>query len=437
MQWLGARGVEVADVGYAESDKEFELRIRKIKKRVNKDISSRKWNTLGYAKIPDHVLRGPTDGGTCPTPPTTTSSNDSATSSNNSAASKKGKAVEKPDGGEDSSSYEYETDSDDDANDADDADDGGDGAGGEEDYKAYKVGELVRIDARTTTVEEWEAFEARGIPAVIVGLLDEWEGVVKWTPRRLVRKYGDKMFDVGSHNYCDMTLATFMRYALSNDDDNPLYAFDPYALGSKFPKMLRQFVVPKYFRKDYLKHAGEYDRPLYRWFLLGPKRSGTGIHQDPGFTSAWNALVMGKKRWAFFPPSVSGRDIKPKKGAGDEGIDWWMDVYPRLLPRAEELGMIEHTQVAGETLYVPCKWWHVVLNTEFTISVTQNFASDYNLQKVWGYYKKQRPRFARRWWFKLPEEVRERLGVDDFDVCGVCDGSDSSSDSSSTSGPEA
>lgn len=34
------------------------------------------------------------------------------------------------------------------------------------------------------------------------------------------------------------------------------------------------------------------------------------IHVDPYETSAWNCVVLGKKRWIMFPPNIDKKIVK-------------------------------------------------------------------------------------------------------------------------------
>ena len=46
---------------------------------------------------------------------------------------------------------------------------------------------------------------------------------------------------------------------------------------------------------------------------------------------------------------------------------------------------------------MPSGWWHVILNMDLTVAVTQNYASTANFMDVWAATAKSRPRLASHW----------------------------------------
>ena len=172
--------------------------------------------------------------------------------------------------------------------------------------------------------------------------------------------------------------------------------------------------------------AGYNSSYAHRWLLLGLAGSGSCFHVDPFNTSAWNALLSGRKRWALYPPSgpvppgmgrwsaqgaavagmgkptsragVSdrGREIGEAlfdrrlssdrdwgltsrfhfggfaAGGGDGALAWFRDVLPAL---GEAERPLECTVAPGDIVLIPAGWWHAVLNLETSLAVTENFAT--------------------------------------------------------------
>eukprot|EP00510_Aplanochytrium_minuta_P005010 CAMPEP_0184011488 /NCGR_PEP_ID=MMETSP0954-20121128/3857_1 /TAXON_ID=627963 /ORGANISM="Aplanochytrium sp, Strain PBS07" /LENGTH=459 /DNA_ID=CAMNT_0026291315 /DNA_START=248 /DNA_END=1627 /DNA_ORIENTATION=- len=268
-------------------------------------------------------------------------------------------------------------------------------------------------------------FEYTNKPCLIAGLCDEWTARENWSFERLREKYGERHFKCGEDDdgyAIKVKLKHFLRYQSSHEpggaklDDSPLYIFEPNFDDDKVLKnLVNEYSVPHIFTEDLFSLVGEKTRPPYRWMLFGPERSGSCVHIDPLGSSAWNALLRGRKLWVLFPPEFKKRTVKGKKYINqkiedDEAIDWFSSILPKMLVEEETLSekMISFIQRPGETVFVPTDWWHAVLNLDDTIAVTQNFCSSGNFEAVWRHTRTGRTRMAGNWLDEL-KKVRPDL----------------------------
>lgn len=305
---------------------------------------------------------------------------------------------------------------------------------------AHKIS-IVSVNS-LTVAEFIERFELLEKPCIIrnVPVLEDWSAVQNWTLDKLVQRYGNRYFKVGEDDdgyAVKVKFKHFVQYLYNNTDDSPLYIFDSHFDTDKISKsLLTDFRVPSFFPDDLFSLVGERKRPPYRWFLVGPAKSGTCVHIDPLGTSAWNTVISGCKRWVLFPPGTAKAIAKATEVIGkdedDEAINYFVDFIPRLKSKygAEQLGIVEFLQLPGDTVYVPGGWWHAVLNVEDSIAVTQNYCSRTNFDKVWRSTRKGRKRMAVKWLQRLQEEYpglarrADALNAeDDFIMYSSSDGS--------------
>eukprot|EP00049_Salpingoeca_infusionum_P006253 m.103978 g.103978 ORF g.103978 m.103978 type:complete len:418 (+) comp13248_c0_seq9:455-1708(+) len=307
---------------------------------------------------------------------------------------------------------------------------------------------IERIDYNTVSKEEFiERFETPTRPVIIQNCVSQWPAAERWTMENLVLTYGSDRFKCGEDddgNNVKLKLKHYHHYMQNNNDDSPMYIFDS-ALEKDDKRGLRHdYRVPKYFRDDPMEYCPDSRRPPHKWLVIGPKRSGTGIHIDPLATNAWNAIISGRKRWVVFPPSVPKEALEPKRGECDhEAASWFDKVYPRVTgsewPHAKH---IEFIQEAGEIVFMPGGWHHVVINITDSIAVTQNFCTVTTFPVIWRRTVHGRPKLSQRWLRELrthrPElaAIADSVDLDADDGLPPSSSSDSSSSSSSSSSSE-
>lgn len=164
-------------------------------------------------------------------------------------------------------------------------------------------------------------------------------------------------------------------------DRNPMYIFDE-CFGDEFwesHELIKDYEPPA-LCDDLFAIFSEESRPPHRWLLVGPRRSGSFPHQDMLGTSAWNAVVAGRKRWVMLPPEVAEEVVHVRHTYLDEpDVYGWFDDLPEVLRRLtpEQLARtVDFVAGPGDVVWIPAGWWHAALNlSPWTVAVTENFVA--------------------------------------------------------------
>lgn len=229
-------------------------------------------------------------------------------------------------------------------------------------------------------------------PFILTKPVRTWPIYQDWSIPSLLHEYGKTILRAEA---IDWQFRTYVDYMRNNQDESPLYLFDP-EFAEKMNLNLddcssdnhRGYAPPRAFEPDLFDALADY-RPNRRWLIIGPAGSGSTFHADPNGTSAWNAVIRGSKYWLMFPPPADGSapDIPGIHVSADlSEVTAPLSLSEYLLTFHEQArrtpGCVEAVCHEGEVLYVPAGWYHMVVNLEEGIAVTQNFVGEANVSTV-------------------------------------------------------
>lgn len=232
------------------------------------------------------------------------------------------------------------------------------------------------------SVEEFRVrYENTNRPVIFTDAMNDWAALQAWNREYLSQAFGKNAVIVGD---APMKFSSYCKYMDAQSDELPLYLFSKNFCEAA-PQLSNDFRVPDYFAEDLFSALPAESRPDYRWLIYGPYKSGSTFHQDPNSTSAWNAVVKGSKKWIMYPPHVMPPGVRVSEDGADVAcpvslMEWLLSFYD--YKTAAGVVPLECTLKAGEILFVPRRWWHMAINLEETIAVTQNYVSAANLKHV-------------------------------------------------------
>lgn len=224
-------------------------------------------------------------------------------------------------------------------------------------------------------------------PFVLTKCIQSWPVLHTWSIEELQRTHSEVSFRAEA---VDWPMSVYSAYMSHSKDESPLYLFDK-AFAEKMHVQIGKdglYWPPDCFGPDLFALLGQ-ERPAHRWLIVGPERSGSTFHKDPNATSAWNAVVQGSKYWIMFPPSalVPGVFVSEDSSEVTSPLsiaEWLLEFHAEA---REQPGCVEGICKAGEILHVPSGWWHLVVNLEPSIALTQNFVPESHLADVLSFLR--------------------------------------------------
>jgi hypothetical protein len=219
-----------------------------------------------------------------------------------------------------------------------------------------------------------DRYYAPGRPVILVGEMDDWPALDRWTPDYLKAAIGQ-----ASVQYQGGRTAN-ARFEMDKDRhlrDAPFDAFidmiaasdgnDAY-LTAYNSECNRAALAPLAADMGFLDKFLTRDHPAADGMLwIGPGGTLTSLHHD--LTNNFIAQITGRKRIKLVPAMEVGK-LYNHVHVFSEIADLDAAIDPARHPRLAAVRSYDLVLAPGEILFVPLAWWHQVSSLDFSVTAT-------------------------------------------------------------------
>ena len=251
------------------------------------------------------------------------------------------------------------------------------------------------------SVEEWEEkrmWEGE-TPVIVKNVTQNWKALQHWTKEELLRRYPDIVVGMGNSKDLGQTgpddagdalrRTTIYDYVVNWMHSSSKYVFDRQLRipDGNFLDDCKPYPMPTRMYdedREAIYESGVPEREMWKDHLaltIGHDMQGLTFHRH---NAAWNTVVFGAKRWILYDAERISNITRLKAMTRDirnpiqlDSGNWIRTLYPKD-DRLYEIRNYGHdcVQRAGEMMYVPRGWAHMVLNIGDTVAVVSERGLD-------------------------------------------------------------
>ena len=231
---------------------------------------------------------------------------------------------------------------------------------------------VVEKKYRLTYKEFAEKHLFANYPVVIGDACKAWSATHKFTPDFFKTHYADREVTIAGKTY---TLGEYIDWMLTGTEDNPAPYPCTLQIEQDYPELLPdvqpplKYALPDRIQSKFLPNRFLSGANTLEIFFGSPGAQFPYVHYDYMSLHAFITQLYGQKEFTVIPPSQTPY-VYPKPDN-----TWVSDVPDIRNPDLEKYPLFANaTPVTfvvgpGETLFIPCGWWHTARSLTPTISV--------------------------------------------------------------------